>query len=206
MKEVEIKTKCSIPPDLEEFFAYPPMRIGEIRRVYEHVRAGVIETFEPRNKLEWLLVLDIANLTWEIRRLGKDKAGIVNATWKEALRKILESLLEGDPQERRSVAADRAEKYFTEEGRNWVMEFLAKYELREDAIAAHAGALRLQELEIIDRQMERARVSRMAITRDIMQHRVAGSWRQPDEVLTIMDAKASLVPLGQPVPQDMSAP
>jgi hypothetical protein len=206
MKEVEIKKKYAIPDDLMEVFAYPPLRIGENRRAYEQVRTGVVESFEPRNRFEWCLVLDVANLTWEIRRLGKDKAEIVNATWKEALRKMLESFLEGDPQERQAVAEDRADKYFTEEGRKWVIDFLGKYELREDAIGAQAAALRLPELDIIDRQMERARVSRIAMTRDIMQHRVAGSWKQPDEVLTIVDDKASLVPPDPPTNQDASAP
>jgi hypothetical protein len=206
MKEVEIKDKYAIPAELVGFFAYPPLRINENRHVYEQVRMGIIETIVPRNKFEWFLVLDLADLTCEIRRLGKDKAGIVNATWKEALRMILESLLDGDPQERRSVAQDRAEKYFTEEGRNWIIEFLGKNELREDAIGAQAAAMRLPELDVIDRQMARARVSRMALVEDIMLHRVGGSWRQPDEVLTIVDTKASLVPLEPPTDQNAPAP
>jgi hypothetical protein len=206
MKDVAKKTKYDIPTELAGFFARPPMRIYEDRPVYEQVRKGVIETIEPRNKFEWLLVLDIANLTWDIRGFGKDKAAIVNTTWKEALRMILESLLDGDPQERRSVAQARAEKYFTEEGRNWVIEFLGKHGLREDSIGAQAAALRLPELDIIDRQMGRARVMRMAMTRDIMHHRIAGSWREPDEVLRIVDANASLVPPDSPADQDAPVP
>src|SRR6266700_1150132 len=109
MHEVSIKTNYTIPAELEGFFKHPPMRIGENRHVYEQVRRGIIETIGPRNMIEWLLVLDVADLTWEIRRLGKDKAAIVNATWKEALRMILESLLDSDPLERRSAAQSHAE-------------------------------------------------------------------------------------------------
>jgi hypothetical protein len=55
--------------------------------------------------------------------------------------------------------------------------------------------LRLPELEVFDRQLERARVTRMAIARDLEHHRAAGSWKRPDELLQIVDAKAGSIPL-----------
>jgi hypothetical protein len=205
MKEVSIKTNYDIPAELAGYFAYPPMRIGENRHIYLQMLKGTIEAIEPKNTCEWLLIKDLADLSWEIRRLGKDKAAIVNLTWKEALRMILESHLDGDARERRSIAQARADNYFNEEGRNWVLEFLGKHELREDAIGTQAATLRLLELDIIHRQMERARVIRMATVTDIMHHRVAGSWRQPDDVLATIDNKVSLVPPDQPAPQDTTA-
>jgi hypothetical protein len=45
----------------------------------------------------------------------------------------------------------------------------------------------------------------MAMAKDIMQHRVAGSWAEPDEVLKIVDTRASLVPAEQPTDQDAPA-
>jgi hypothetical protein len=120
----------------------------------------------------------------------------VNLTWKEALRMIIESLWEDEPGESRRVAQERADAYFRSEGdRNWVVKFLAKRKLTEDAIAAQAATLRLPELEIIDRQLERAQVTRMAIARDLEHHRAAGSWKRPDELLQIVDAKAGSIPL-----------
>jgi hypothetical protein len=159
------------------------------------VLKGTIETIEPQNKFEWRLVKDIVDLTWELRRLGKMKAALVNVTWKEAVRMVLESLLDGNPDERRRAAQEHAEAYFTEEGRTSVLTILGRHELTEDAIAAQAMAIRLPELDIIDRQMERARVSRMAIARDIQHHRSAGSWKRPDERLTAIDATESSIPL-----------
>jgi len=206
MQEVENKTKCAVPAELVSFFAHPPIRTGENRHAYEQVRNGVIESFEPGNQFEWLLVLDLANLTWEIRSLGKDKADLVSLTRKEALRMILEAHLDDEPQERRSTARDRTANYVTKEGREWVIDFLGKHGLKEDAIAAQAAALRLPELEIVDRQLARARLSRMAIVRDFFEHRVAGFWKRPDEVLAIVDVKASVVPLDQPADQSTSAP
>jgi hypothetical protein len=204
MKEVEKKTKYAVPAELVSFFAHPPIRTGEHRYGYEQVRNGVIESFEPGNQFEWLLVLDLANLTWEIRSLGKDKADLVSLTRKEALCMILEAHLDDEPQERRSIAHNRAANYFTGEGHEWVIDFLSKHGLREDAIASQAAALRLPELEIIDRQLARARLSRMAIVRDLFDLRVAGFWKRPDGLLAIVDA--SLVPLDQPADQSTFAP
>jgi hypothetical protein len=191
----EVATKYTIPAELQRFFEKPPILINESRRDYDQVLWSTIEAIEPKNTFEWILLKDLVDLTWEIRRLGKDKAALTNMTWKEALRMILESLLDGDPEERRRVAQERANAYFTEEGRAWVMTFLRTHELTEDAIAAQAMTLRLPELEIFDRQTERARVTRMAIARDIQHHRVAGSWKRPDDLLAIVDAKATSIPL-----------
>lgn len=195
MKEV---VKCVIPVELQRFFANPPLRINESRTIYDAVLMATIEAIDPRDAYEWLLAKDLVDLTWQIRGVAKDKADMVNATWKEALRMLLETLLDGDPQERRCVAQARAQEFFTEKGREWVVTFLADHQLTDDAIAAQAAALRLPELDIMDRQMERARLARMAIARDLLHHRVAGSWKRPDDVVAIVDARASPVPLDPP--------
>jgi hypothetical protein len=103
MKEV-VKKKYDIPEELWSVFVRPPLRHNESCPQYEAVRAGIIETIGPRNKLEWLLVDDIVNFTWEIRRLRRDKAAIVSLTWREALSKILEAHMDGDVQVRSRVA------------------------------------------------------------------------------------------------------
>jgi hypothetical protein len=191
----EIATKHAIPAELQGFFEKPPILINESRRDYDQVLTGTIETIEPQNTLEWSLLKDLVDLTWELRRLGKAKAALMNTTWKDALRMILESHLEGDPDDRSYTAREFTDAYLTKDGRDRVMKFLLKHELTEDAIAAQAMALRLPEIDIIDRQMERARVTRMAIARDLQYHRVAGSWKRPDDLLAIADAKASSIPL-----------
>jgi hypothetical protein len=190
----EVATKYDIPPDLIGFFAKPPILISENRRDYEQMLKGMIELIEPNNTLEWILVRDLVDVTWENRRLGKMKAALVNVTWKEAVRRILESLLEGTLEERSHAAQEQAEACLTDEGRGAVQKILGLHNLTEDAIAAQAMAVRLPELDVIDRQMERARVTRMAIARDIQHHRTAGSWKKPDDPLRIVDDTAGAIP------------
>jgi hypothetical protein len=192
MKEIA-KENYSIPADLFPFFAKPPLRINESRPMYEAVRASIIETISPRNKYEWYLVDDIVNFSWEIRGLRKDKAATVNLTWKEALSKILEALMDGDMRERSHVAQVRASAYFIKQGREWVVTFLSGCGLTEDAIAAHAAGLRLPELEMIDRRIHRALVARIAIERDLVYNRIDGLWARPGDLLALVDDKVSLV-------------
>jgi hypothetical protein len=91
------------------------------------------------------------------------KADLVNLTWREALRTILESLLPGDLPERCRVARERSEGYFGPQGRARVLTILGRHKLTEDAIAAQSLTLRLPELEVIDRQLHRAWLARIAI-------------------------------------------
>jgi hypothetical protein len=196
MSRALTKGEYTIPAELQEFFETPPILISESLECYERVRASTIEMVEPQNTFEWLLVKDLVDLSWEIRRLAKEKADLVNLTCKEALRMIIESLWEDEPEECRRVARKNADIYFwSKDGRDWVVKFLAKRKLTEDVIAAQAATLRLPELEIFDRQLERARVTRMAIARDLEHHRAAGFWKKPDELLQIVDAKVDSIPL-----------
>jgi hypothetical protein len=192
---VLVKTNHNIPAELQGFFDNPPILLNESREAYDQLRASIIETIEPKNTYEWMWVKSLLTYGWEERRLGKMKADLVNLTWKEAVRKILESLLPGDLAERCRVARDRADGFFGPEGRERVMTILKRHKLTEDAIAAQSLTLRLPELEIIDRQLQRACLLRIAIARDIIDHRVASSWKSPQDVLVTIDGRANAIPL-----------
>jgi hypothetical protein len=190
----EVVTKHEIPADLVDFFANPPLLNNESRNAYYNLRKGIIETIEPQNTCEWILTVDLLDLAWEIRRLAKQKASLVNMTWKQALCMILEAHADGDPLERRRGAQELANQYFSEKGRKDTIGYLAIIGLTEDDIAAQAATLRQPELDLVDRQMERARVARMAIARDIEHHRVAGTWKKTHELLAIVDGTAGSPP------------
>jgi hypothetical protein len=166
----------TVPSEIAVFFKKPPVLISENPSEYEAVFASLVNAVGPNNAFEWLLFKDLVDLSWEIRRSGNSKAAIINMKWKEALHMIAESLLEGDEEERRRVAQ----------------------ELAEDAIVAQATALGLAELDMLDRKIERARVSRMVTMRDIELHRAAGTWKMPKDLLQIVDAASEPIPLAPP--------
>jgi hypothetical protein len=194
----DVVSKYDIPADLVEFFADPPLLNNEDLAAYNNLRKGIIATIEPTNPFEWVLTLDLVDLAWEIRRLKKVKAELVNMTWKEALCMIIEAHMDGDPVARRLGAQELTTKYFSEKGGKDAIGHLEIPGFGEDAIAAQAATLRLPELDILDRQLGRARLTSMAITRDIEHHRVAGSWNRTDKVLSIVDGTAGSPPLEAP--------
>jgi hypothetical protein len=195
----EVVSKYDIPPDLVDFFDDPPLLNNESRNVYYKLRRSMIDTIAPKNTCEWILTIDLVYLTWELRGLAKRKAALVNLTWKQALCMIIETHADGNPTQRRCGAQEQTNQYFSnEKGRKDTIEFLAILGFTEDAIAAQAATLRAPELDLLDRQMERARVARMAITRDIEHHRVAGSWMQPDDLLAIADGRVASTPIEAP--------
>jgi hypothetical protein len=191
--------KFAVPSEIAVFFKKPPILISEDPSEYEAVFASLFNAVGPHNAFEWLLFKDLVDLSWEIRRLGKSKAAVINMNWKEALRMTAESLLEVDDEERSRVAHELADHWFASaEARATVLELLQKHQLAEDAIVAQATALGLPELDVLDRKIERARVSRMVILRDIEHHRVAGTWKMPNDLLPIVDASAEPIPLAPP--------
>jgi hypothetical protein len=190
----------TVPSEIAVLFKKPPVLISENPSEYEAVFASLVNAIRPNNAFEWLLFKDLVDLSWEIRRSGSCKAAIINMKWKEALHMIAESLLEGDEEERSRVAQELADQWFTNsQARASILELLQKHQLAEDAIVAQATALGLAELDMLDRKIERARVSRMVIMRDIEHHRAAGTWKMPKDLLQIVDAAAELIPLAPPV-------
>jgi hypothetical protein len=192
-------TKLTPPTEIESFFMRPPLVIGESRLEYERMFTALANTIRPQNPIEWLLVNDILNHSWNIRRFGKAKAALINMNWKDAIRRIAESLLDGDQEERGRVSQDLADGWFTSgEAKETMQTLLAKHQLNEDAIAAQAMTLRLPELDIIGRKMERAMAGRMAIMRDLEYHRVAGTWKMPKDLLQIVDGAADAISIAPP--------
>ena len=189
----------TVPSEIAVFFRKPPVLISENPSEYEAVFASLVNAVGPNNAFEWLLFKDLVDLSCEIRRSGNSKAAIINMKWKEALHMIAESLLEGDEEERHRVAQELADQWFTNaEARASILELLQKHQLAEDAIVAQATALGLAELDMLDRKIERARVSRMVTMRDIELHRAAGTWKMPKDLLQIVDAASEPIPLAPP--------
>jgi hypothetical protein len=195
----------TVPAEIAVFFKKPPVLISENPSEYEAVFASLVNAVGPNNAFEWMLFKDLVDLSWEIRQSGNSKAAIINMKWKEALYMIAVSLLEGDEEERSRVAQELVDQWFTSaQARASVLELLQKHQLAEDAIVAQATALGLAELEMLDRKIERARVCRTGIMRDIEHHRVAGTWKMPEDLLQVVDAASDLIPLAPPV--DHTAP
>jgi hypothetical protein len=72
------------PKELEKFFDDPPLVGTERREDYENFFSMIAMAAKPVDAIDWLMVIDVAYLSWEIRRERRIKAEIIKLRQKEA--------------------------------------------------------------------------------------------------------------------------
>jgi hypothetical protein len=72
------------PKELEQFFDDPPLVGTERREDYETFFSVIAMAVKPVDAIDWLLLIDVAYLSWEIRRERRIKAEIIKLRQKEA--------------------------------------------------------------------------------------------------------------------------
>ena len=111
-----------------------------------------------------MYVADIAHLVWEVLRLRRCKAGIINAAFRSGLYTVLTQVLRepGDKESQRERLADEiAHKWFSDpDTKKEVAEALREMELDESAVEAEAIRKSAEDLERIDRLLASAEVRR----------------------------------------------
>jgi hypothetical protein len=65
---------------------------GENRHDFEAIRRMMIEDIRPENNIEWLWVLDLVELSWEILRYRNLKQRVISAYREAAIESILQRL------------------------------------------------------------------------------------------------------------------
>lgn len=118
----------------------------------------------------------------------------------------MEALLPGDAHHRASKARELSEVYFRPEPQKQILAILTEHQLTVDAIAAQAMAVRLPEIEVLDRQLQRATMMRMAIEKDILHHRAVGSWKKAENALKVIDARAEPISLSPSLDEPAISP
>jgi hypothetical protein len=70
-----------------------PLLITESKDDFKRTNDALSDEIKPRGIIEEMYVADIANLVWEILRLRRCKAGIINAAFRSALQTVLTQVL-----------------------------------------------------------------------------------------------------------------
>jgi hypothetical protein len=184
-----------MPSGISVFFKRPPLLVTESGQDYDAFFNAAVQAIIPMNGLEWIATGNYVNQQWDIRRQRQAKAGIINATRREAFRTVFESILP-EAADRVETAANMADRWFMNpDERPVLLQLLQMHDLDDDAISAQALAMRAPELEMIDREIHRLEVISMAQLRELEFHRRAQSWRAPNSLLQIVDGVAEAIPL-----------
>jgi hypothetical protein len=65
-----------------------PLLAGEVDEEYDALFFNIAEAVRPDDSIEWLFIKDIADLSWELKRLQRSKTILNNAVIGEALKGI----------------------------------------------------------------------------------------------------------------------
>jgi len=72
------------PKELEQFLDDPPLVGTERREDYDNFFSAIAMAVKPVDAIDWLMVIDVAYLSWEIRRERRIKAEIIKLRQREA--------------------------------------------------------------------------------------------------------------------------
>jgi hypothetical protein len=199
-KKSSKSNSVAVPTEITALCKRAPLLVTESREEYEGLFCSVAQTVAPTNYVEWIGTANYVAMVWDIWRLRRAKAGIINATRHEALRTIFESVLP-DGEHSFEIAAQLADDWYEKpDQRPAIIERLGKYDLDDEAISAQALALRSAEIEKIDRSIQQLEINCMAQLREIEFHRRALSWRSPKTLTDI--AEGTLEPNHLPAPSE----
>lgn len=148
----------SRPSDRKELtlFSKPPLLITKSEEEFASLSAALEQAIKPRCVVERIYVADIADLVWEILRLRRCKAAIINTAFEDALSALLNRLmgyLNSDSPESEERAALVSDWFWEPKAKKEISELLGQYHLDEFAIEAEAIRSLSEELEAFDRAL-----------------------------------------------------
>jgi hypothetical protein len=134
-----------------------PLLITESADEFDAVRDAFEQEIKPHGIIEQMYVHDISSIVWEILRLRRCKAVIINSGFRSALQNLLKQLLREPGQYEYEVedeAEALAQAWFTDqETKKQVSEILSRFDLDESAIEAEAIRKSSSDLELLDRML-----------------------------------------------------
>jgi hypothetical protein len=150
--------------------APPQLLPGEKQADYVDVAMRIVKAAKPRDAIEEFLIRDVVDLTWEIFRLRRVKAGILRASMGVGVQQVLTSVGRGYAE-----ANKLGDSWAAGDGsaRNHVDVILKKAGLTIDEATAKTLEKKLDSFERLDRMLASAEARRNNALREIDRHRDA---------------------------------
>ena len=167
MSETNANRTAESPAELVALFGPPPLINGEDSNSYQELEARICGGVKPADILEHIWVRDVIDISWEVLRLRRLRANLMQA---HAYRGMKETLLPlvGVLKAQTLAEAWAARKPAAVEEIN---ETLASAGLNMETVMANTLSFKLDEFERIDRMVTVAEVRRSAALHEIKRHR-----------------------------------
>jgi hypothetical protein len=163
-------------PTKWNFFGPPPLFEGEDSAAYDELLARVSSVVKPSDVLEEIWVRDVVDLVWEALRLRRLKSSLIDASMHKGLAEILRIFVGWTSAEELVKSWVRNDV----KARKEVNKMLTSAGLTMESVTARTLALKIDEIERIDRMIMSAEARRNAVLREVDRHRasVAQTLRQ----------------------------
>jgi hypothetical protein len=152
-----------------------PLLPGEAEADYTDVAARIVAVAQPRDAIEEFLTRDAVDLTWDILRLRRMKAGLLRAAAGKGVRGILATIADIDTHDLARKADHFAKEWAsgTASVRQEFAEKLQRAGLTMDDVMAETLAKEIESFERFDRMLASAEARRNNALREIDRHRSA---------------------------------
>jgi hypothetical protein len=174
-----------------------PLLPGEQETEYANLIARIMAVAQPRDAIEDLLTRDVIDLSWEILRLRRIKAGILKASMSDGVREVLDGLgcgrTLGDYTKRLGQSWAAGDK----ESRKEVMAALRAAGLTIDEVTAKTFESKLDSFERLDRMLASAEARRNNALREIDRHRESLGRAMRQAIDEVQDAEFRDVESGE---------
>jgi len=160
------------PEEFDWLFAEPPLLGSESIEDYLKLRDHLAYAAKPTNLIQWMLLKDYADLTFDIWRERKAKAAIIELKQKEVVLDLLKSTYDGSDAEaahyRIFTAADDAQKWASNpEKRAEIDAVLAKRGHLPSAVQAQAFINGAAQIDAIDKRIATYELRRLTAYREL---------------------------------------
>jgi hypothetical protein len=173
-----------------------PLLITESADEFDALRDAFEQDIKPHGIIEQMYVHDISSIVWEILRLRRCKAVIINSAFRSALENLLKQLLREPGQHEYEVedeAEALAQAWFTDqEAKKRISELLSRVELDESAIEAEAIRRSSSDLELLDRMLTSLESRRNKALGCVAEYRASLGHQLRESADRIIDGKGVL--------------
>jgi len=136
----------------------PALLLSESREKYESLLLALQQEIKPKGRVEQIYLEDLTAIAWEIQRLRRCKAGIINNGFRSALQTLLQRLLlSPDFLDQLTIDEEAARLamgwFVSKKCKKQVLAILNRQTLDETAIEAEAIRQSWSDLELIERML-----------------------------------------------------
>ena len=176
-----------------------PLLPGETEADYRDVAQRIVAAARPKDAIEEFLTRDVIDLTWDILRLRRLKAGLLRGSTGSGVTRCMDTLGYDERKGCHGAARRLGERWASGEkgARDEVAAHLRNAQLSIEDVVAEAMESKIDTFERIDRMLASAEARRNNALREIDRHREALGAAMRLAIDEVQDAKFRDVETGE---------